>query len=68
MGNVCPRCGSTFECQDDEIQKCWCARERLPAALCETLRENYDACLCLSCISELQNDLRINVNQTTKKD
>lgn len=68
MENVCPRCGSTFECQHDDIHQCWCAHEKLPDALCETLQANYDACLCLSCISELQNDLRTNLNQTFKKD
>ncbi|RHX88065.1 cysteine-rich CWC family protein [Leptospira stimsonii] len=48
----CPRCGNRFEC-GAAIHQCACFTIKLSLKTKEFIRENYDDCLCISCLNEL---------------
>ena len=50
----CPRCGGAFHCGANAAPPCACTTLTLDAALLATLRERFDACLCLACLGQLQ--------------
>jgi len=52
--DVCPRCGAAFHCGVADAAPCACATVRLDAATLAALRGQYDTCLCLRCLLELQ--------------
>lgn len=47
----CPKCGKEFNCS--KSGKCWCFEINLPSEIQEKIRQQYDACLCPKCLSEL---------------
>jgi hypothetical protein len=49
----CPRCGGGFHCGANE-SSCDCAAVALDNATRDALRLNYEGCLCLACLRELQ--------------
>ena len=48
----CPHCGSNFECNNYNILKCQCVKVPLNGKAKELIAEQYDDCLCLSCLKE----------------
>ena len=52
--DVCPRCGAAFHCGAADAEPCACTAVQLDAATLTTLREQYDRCLCMRCLVELQ--------------
>jgi hypothetical protein len=50
----CPRCGGAFHCGVNDPQPCACVALALDAALLATLRAQFDACLCVTCLAQLQ--------------
>jgi len=50
---ACPRCGGSFRCGvADKV--CDCFGAQLDDALRQQLAAQYDSCLCMSCLTELQ--------------
>jgi len=49
----CPRCGGGFHCGAQEAS-CDCAGVSLDDAMRETVRLNFEGCLCIACLRELQ--------------
>lgn len=50
----CPRCQTNFECKAEDIKKCQCASIVLEQHQREYISERYEACLCISCLEQLQ--------------
>lgn len=46
----CPRCQQAVTCLADTIQQCPCSSIQLDAEARAYLKENYDGCLCISCL------------------
>ena len=53
--DLCPRCGAAFHCGVADAKPCACTKVRLDAATLGALREQYERCLCLRCLLELQS-------------
>ena len=49
----CPKCGSSFECNQENILKCACMKVPLNNLARQTLAEQYNDCLCLNCLKEI---------------
>ena len=51
----CPRCQEMFGCQHGrgEGGKCWCTLLWVPAAVLESLKQDYTDCLCKSCLLDI---------------
>lgn len=54
----CPRCGGAFHCGADDPQPCACTSLTLPPALLAGLRERFEGCLCMACLTQLQAEAR----------
>lgn len=61
----CPRCYSTFECKVGNILLCQCNKVNLNEREKEYLSNNYNDCLCSSCIEEIKRILK---NTTTREE
>jgi len=48
----CPRCDAAFGCGIG-TGSCWCRDVPLTVELRDTLAEQYDGCLCPTCLREL---------------
>jgi len=53
--DLCPRCGNAFHCGVADATPCACTTVRLHAATLASLREQFDSCLCLRCLIQLQD-------------
>jgi len=51
----CPKCGKEFNCS--KSGKCWCFEIQLASEIQIQIRDQYEKCLCPSCLSEyIQKD------------
>ena len=50
MQKICPVCGNAFECKNDDILKCECARVMLSSEARSYISKHYNDCLCVSCL------------------
>lgn len=48
MEKACSNCGVIFECSSD--YGCWCNDVSLTSEQLSWIKENYDNCLCPSCL------------------
>ena len=48
----CPKCGKGFECNNADILNCGCAQVPLNTQANQLIAEQYDGCLCVSCLKE----------------
>lgn len=51
----CPRCGGSFYCGVREGMRCACGQYRLSAETTRMLRQQYQRCVCLNCLAQLQD-------------
>lgn len=56
MQKVCPRCSADFDCREDSVLECDCVHVILSPQQIEFLAENYNGCLCVECLREIQQD------------
>ena len=54
LADTCPRCGKAFHCGVADAAPCPCVGLTLAPALTAALRAQFDGCLCLACLAELQ--------------
>ncbi|MGB0721389.1 MAG: cysteine-rich CWC family protein [Gammaproteobacteria bacterium] len=54
----CPRCGRPILCQRDDISHCACASVNISARVLERIRERFDGCLCITCLTTLKAEQR----------
>ena len=50
---ICPRCGNKFECKLGDILHCQCYSVQLTPEQRLILAEQYEDCLCASCMIAL---------------
>lgn len=50
----CPRCGQAFHCGAQDA-RCDCFELKLSEALRQQLAAQYERCLCVRCLRELQD-------------
>jgi hypothetical protein len=50
----CPRCGGAFHCGANDPGSCACGQFTLSAATTLMLREQFNRCVCMRCLAELQ--------------
>ena len=50
----CARCKTGFECKSGSILLCQCSKVELTAEQTEYVSVQYDDCLCLACLKDLQ--------------
>lgn len=49
----CPRCGGAFHCGIADPGPCACTTLTLDVATLAALRQRFNGCLCLRCLTEL---------------
>jgi uncharacterized protein YjdB len=54
MNKICPRCKAEFECRHDNLMECSCITVTLDAQQLRFIGENYEDCLCLSCLRDVK--------------
>lgn len=52
MKKICPRCSESFTCRQDRSEVCRCMHVCLNVGVREYVKQNYDACLCPTCLKE----------------
>lgn len=55
---ACERCRSPFECKANSFTKCQCMTVELNINETQYISEQYDACLCASCLAVLWDEYR----------
>jgi hypothetical protein len=55
MKKICPRCNSSFECQNNNILECDCITVTLSAEDYQYVSNNYTDCLCIKCLNQIKN-------------
>lgn len=53
MKRECERCQAAFECQPNAIEQCQCSQWVLTPATRTLIAQQYQDCLCVSCLQEL---------------
>lgn len=51
----CPRCHIAFDCNKDSIEDCQCYSIQLSEVIKTQLQEQYQDCLCKSCLLEIES-------------
>jgi hypothetical protein len=54
---TCPRCGGSFVCKANSVERCDCRSVVLTRAASAQIRKRYDGCLCMACLCEIQRKL-----------
>ena len=54
LTDICPRCRQAFHCGVADAALCQCVDPALTPELTAVLRAQFDGCLCLACLAELQ--------------
>lgn len=67
MEKVCPRCGRTLDCKEDNIKDCHCATVELTEYQRRFINKNYSGCLCHACLLEAKRDAMISERQDSEK-
>ncbi len=55
----CPRCATEFECKTGSILLCQCSKIEMTEEQLEYSNSQYNDCLCLSCLKELQTEFNV---------
>lgn len=55
---TCPRCGKPFICRVDDVANCDCRLVKLSDTQYEFIKANYSQCLCLTCLTEITNEIK----------
>ncbi|MFP4622351.1 MAG: cysteine-rich CWC family protein [Bacteroidales bacterium] len=50
MIKICPHCGKSFECRNNDILNCDCAKIIIPAEVRKKISKQYSVCLCVQCL------------------
>jgi hypothetical protein len=54
----CPRCGSTFECNADDITNCKCYGIDLNMDELQIITKQFADCICLNCLNEIRVEIK----------
>lgn len=54
LNESCPRCGGPFHCGAGDAAGCACFDLKLTPGLTEALSAEFPRCLCIACLSALQ--------------
>lgn len=55
----CERCGTRIECRANTYSRCQCNAVHLSAKEVEHIAENYEGCLCASCLNTLKAEYQL---------
>jgi hypothetical protein len=61
MEKQCSRCNTAFNCQN-ETRGCWCEALDISDETLLHLKENFDNCLCPSCLKDYETKNKVNDN------
>lgn len=52
--SVCPLCQLANQCGVNEVEPCWCTKEKVPEALIAQVSDKYlnKSCICQDCIEK----------------
>lgn len=70
MKKKCVRCASAFVCREDRSELCQCKRVYMVPGSMDFVRDNFDNCLCASCLAEISksfNAFGVNPKFATKE-
>ncbi|EMI72199.1 cysteine-rich CWC family protein [Leptospira noguchii] len=56
---LCQRCGQSFGC-GAAFYSCECFSINLSSEVLNQIKNNYDDCLCISCLKELESFKKVN--------
>ena len=54
----CDRCNARIECKANSYTKCQCSVVQLTINEVQYISENYEGCMCASCLLDLQSEYR----------
>ena len=63
----CDRCGARIECKANSFTKCQCSEVQLTLNELEYIGDQYEACLCASCLIILQQEYQDNLASVAYK-
>ena len=52
---TCPRCGGAFHCGARDPAPCACTGLQLSGETLAALRQQFDGCLCMACLTNIAN-------------
>lgn len=58
MEKTCPRCGSLFDCKNNNITKCHCVHVTISPEGYQHIKDKYKDCLCMNCLREIEKGLK----------
>jgi len=53
---ICPNCGKTFRCYEQNIQLCQCSKIQLKQSVKDIIKEKFGDCLCIDCLIVLSKE------------
>jgi hypothetical protein len=56
MQKICPFCGNSFECKNDDILNCDCIHVKICPEARSYIAQHYDDCLCVSCLRAINKE------------
>lgn len=63
----CERCNSNFECLVNDIAHCDCQKVTITEDVKQFIRQEYNDCLCISCLLEIQKELSKKIDFNKKE-
>lgn len=54
----CERCTSKIECKANNYTQCECSKVQLNLNEIQYISENYEGCMCASCLEELKQEYK----------
>ncbi|MBS3769414.1 MAG: cysteine-rich CWC family protein [Bacteroidales bacterium] len=52
MIKICPHCGKSFECRNNDILNCGCAKIIISGDVRKKISSRYNDCLCVQCLKD----------------
>ncbi len=52
---LCAKCNLQFFCTADDIDKCQCTQIKLCNEAINYIKNTYQSCLCLACLTQINN-------------
>ena len=59
----CERCGGKIECKANNYTQCQCSKVQLNLNEVQYISENYEGCMCTTCLEDLQQEYRERINK-----
>ena len=56
MIKVCSKCKKDFDCNANNINKCWCIKIKVTEDTLEKINKYYSGCICKKCFTKITSN------------